>query len=64
MTPGWPGDPASVAEAHANPDAFAGTSVGDIAAYQQAIIEKLDRVPAISVTRSVDCSPRCSPVAD
>lgn len=47
VTPGWPDDPQSIEEARANPDAFAGKSVGDVAAYQQAIIEKLDRKPAI-----------------
>jgi pimeloyl-ACP methyl ester carboxylesterase len=33
--------------AHAHPEAFAGKSVGDIATYQQAIVEKLDKKPAI-----------------
>jgi non-heme chloroperoxidase len=47
VTPGWPGDPASVADAHEHPEVFAGKGVGDVAAYQQSIIEKLDRKPAI-----------------
>ena len=47
VTPGWPDDPASVEAAHADPSVFAGKSVGDVAAYQQMIIEKLDRRPAI-----------------
>ena len=47
VTPGWPDDPATVEEARANPDVFANKSVGDVAAYQQAIVEKLDRKPAI-----------------
>jgi pimeloyl-ACP methyl ester carboxylesterase len=47
VTPGWPDDPASVEEAHAHPEVFAGKSVGDVAAYQQMIIERLDRKPAI-----------------
>lgn len=47
VTPGWPDDPETVQEAHANPDVFAGKSVGDVAAYQQAIIDKLDRKPAL-----------------
>lgn len=47
VTPGWPGDPASVADAHEHPEAFAGKGVGDVAAYQQSIIDKLDKKPAI-----------------
>jgi non-heme chloroperoxidase len=47
VTPGWPDDPTSIAEAHEHPEVFAGKSVGDIAAYQQSIIEKLDKKPAI-----------------
>ncbi|NMO89356.1 alpha/beta hydrolase [Actinomycetospora sp. TBRC 11914] len=47
VTPGWPDDPGSVEEAHANPEVFAGKSVGDVAAYQQMIIERLDRKPAL-----------------
>lgn len=47
VTPGWPDDPGSVADARSRPDVFAGKSVGDVAAYQQAIIEKLDQKPAI-----------------
>ena len=47
VTPGWPDDPLSVEEAHAHPEVFAGKSVGDVAAYQQMIIERLDRKPAL-----------------
>jgi len=47
VTPGWPDDPTSVETAHEHPESFAGKSVGDVAAYQQAIIEKLDRKPAL-----------------
>jgi non-heme chloroperoxidase len=47
VTPGWPGDPTSVADAHEHPEVFAGKSVGDIAAYQQSIVEKLNHRPAI-----------------
>jgi non-heme chloroperoxidase len=47
VTPGWPDDPPTVEEARANPEVFANKSVGDIAAYQQLIVEKLDRKPAI-----------------
>lgn len=47
VTPGWPDDPTSIDEAREHPETFAGKSVGDIAAYQQAIIERLDRKPVI-----------------
>jgi non-heme chloroperoxidase len=47
VTPGWPDDPLSVEEAHAHPQVFAGKSVGDVAAYQEMIIERLDRKPAL-----------------
>jgi pimeloyl-ACP methyl ester carboxylesterase len=47
VTPGWPDDPETVEQAHAEPEVFAGKSVGDVAAYQQVIIEKLDRAPAL-----------------
>jgi non-heme chloroperoxidase len=47
VTPGWPDDPPSVEEAREHPEVFAGKGIGDIAAYQQQIVEKLDRKPAI-----------------
>jgi len=47
VTPGWPNDPPTVEAARADPDVFAGKSVGDVAAYQQMVIEKLDKKPAI-----------------
>jgi non-heme chloroperoxidase len=47
VTPGWPDDPSSVAEAKQHPEVFARKSIGDIANYEQAIIERLDRKPVI-----------------
>jgi non-heme chloroperoxidase len=47
VTPGWPDDPTSVEDARTRPEVFADKSVGDVAAYQQTIIEKLARKPAI-----------------
>jgi non-heme chloroperoxidase len=47
VTPGWPDDPETVEQARENPDVFANKSVGDVAAYQQQIIEKLDKKPAV-----------------
>jgi non-heme chloroperoxidase len=47
VTPGWPDDPATVAEAKAHPEVFARKGIGDIADYQEAIIRKLDRKPVV-----------------
>jgi pimeloyl-ACP methyl ester carboxylesterase len=47
LTPGWPDDADTVEEAKAHPEVFAGKSVGDVADYIEAILEKLDRKPAV-----------------
>jgi pimeloyl-ACP methyl ester carboxylesterase len=47
LTPGWPDDPDTVEEAKAHPEMFAGKSVGDVADYIEALLEKLDRKPAV-----------------
>jgi non-heme chloroperoxidase len=47
LTPGWPGDPETVAEAKANPEVFAGKGIGEIADYQEGIIRRLDRRPVV-----------------
>jgi pimeloyl-ACP methyl ester carboxylesterase len=47
VAPSWPDDPPTVELAREDPSVFAGKSIGDIAAYQQQIIEKLDTKPAI-----------------
>ncbi|MET1072657.1 MAG: alpha/beta hydrolase [Umezawaea sp.] len=47
VAPGWPDDPATVEEANANPEVFAGKSVGQVADHYTAIIGKLDRKPAV-----------------
>ena len=47
VTAGWPDDPETVDEAKAHPEVFANKSVGDIADYIEAIIERLDAKPAI-----------------
>jgi non-heme chloroperoxidase len=47
VTPGWPDDPATVAEARAHPEVFAGKGIGEIADYEAAIIRRLDRKPVI-----------------
>src|SRR4051812_2088208 len=47
LSPGWPDDPETVAEAKANPDAFAGKSIGEVADHLESVIRQLDRRPAI-----------------
>jgi pimeloyl-ACP methyl ester carboxylesterase len=47
LTPGWPDDPDTVAEAKANPGTFARKSVGQVADHCDAIIRRLNRKPAI-----------------
>jgi non-heme chloroperoxidase len=47
VSPGWPDDPDTVAEAKAEPEVFAHKSVGHIADYQEQVIRQLDKKPAI-----------------
>ncbi|WP_188196096.1 alpha/beta hydrolase [Nonomuraea sp. SYSU D8015] len=47
VTPGWPDDPETVAEANANPEVFAHKTVGQVADYFAGLIDKLERKPAI-----------------
>ena len=47
VTPGWPDDPETVEEANANPEVFAHKTVGQVADHYSAVIEKLDKKPAI-----------------
>ena len=47
LMPDWPGDPATVAEANAHPDAFANQTVGQVADHFSAIIAQLERKPAV-----------------
>jgi len=47
VTPGWPDDPQTVADAKAHPEGFAGKGIGQIADYQEEIIRRLTRKPAI-----------------
>ncbi|MEV7076312.1 alpha/beta hydrolase [Streptomyces sp. NPDC091972] len=44
---GWPDDPETVEEAHANPEVFARKSVGQVADHFCDLIGKLDRKPAV-----------------
>ena len=47
LTPGWPDDPKTVAEAREHPEVFAGKGITEIADYEEAIIRRLDRKPVI-----------------
>src|SRR6266536_6269251 len=47
LTPGWPDDPETVAEAREHPEVIAGKGIGEIADYEEAIIRRLDRKPMI-----------------
>ena len=47
LTPGWPDDPETVAEASAHPEVFAHKSVGQVADHYDEIIRKLNKKPAV-----------------
>ena len=47
LTPGWPDDPETVAEANANPAVFAHKSIGEIADYSASAIAGLARKPIL-----------------
>jgi pimeloyl-ACP methyl ester carboxylesterase len=47
LTPGWPDDPETVAEANADPEVFARKGIGQIADHVDAVVRKLDKKPAI-----------------
>ena len=47
VAPGWPDDPASVKEAHANPDVFAHKKVQQVTDHYLNAISELDRKPVV-----------------
>src|ERR1044071_9312735 len=47
VTPGWPDDPDTVAEAREHPEVFAGKGITEIADYEERIIRRLERRPVI-----------------
>ncbi|MER5911200.1 alpha/beta hydrolase [Streptomyces sp. NPDC001982] len=47
LTPGWPDDPDSVAEANARPEVFAGKSVGQVADHFADLVGRLERKPVV-----------------
>src|SRR5690349_21551503 len=47
LTPGWPDDPETVAEANANPGVFAHKTVGQVADHLEAILRGLRQKPVV-----------------
>jgi non-heme chloroperoxidase len=47
LTPGWPDDPATVAEAKAHPEVFAHKTVGQVADHYAEVIGQLKKKPAV-----------------
>jgi pimeloyl-ACP methyl ester carboxylesterase len=47
LTPDWPGDPETVAEARANPDVLAKTTLRQVADHTAEVIGALDKKPAV-----------------
>src|SRR3989442_1305627 len=47
VSPGWPDDPETVEEAKAHPEVFAHKSIGQVADYQEAVIRRLQKKPAV-----------------
>src|SRR2546423_7152478 len=47
VSPGWPDDPATVAEAKARPEVFAGKTVGQVADHFSNVIRTLNKKPAV-----------------
>jgi pimeloyl-ACP methyl ester carboxylesterase len=47
LTPGWPDDPETTAQAEENPEVFAHKSIGQVAGHFAAIADSLARKPAI-----------------
>jgi pimeloyl-ACP methyl ester carboxylesterase len=47
LTPGWPDDPETVAEAKEHPDSFAGKGIGEVADHFEQVIRRLERKPVV-----------------
>ena len=47
LTPGWPDDPDTTADAKAHPEVFAGKSIGQIADHVGGVLSGLDKRPAV-----------------
>ncbi|HZA58901.1 MAG TPA: alpha/beta hydrolase [Solirubrobacterales bacterium] len=47
LTPDWPGDPETVEQARANPEAFAGQKLGQVADHTTEVIAALEKKPVV-----------------
>ena len=47
LTPGWPDDPETVAEANANPGVMANKTVGQVAEHVAGVVRGLTKQPAV-----------------
>ena len=47
LTPGWPDDPQTVAEAKEHPEVFARKTIREVADHVEAVLDGLDRKPAV-----------------
>src|SRR4051794_40846648 len=47
LSPGWPDDPGTVEQANTHPEVMAHKTVGQVADHYAAVIERLDRRPAV-----------------
>jgi non-heme chloroperoxidase len=47
LAPGWPDDPATVDEAVAHPEAFAGKTISQVADHFEQVIRRLDKQPVV-----------------
>src|SRR3954462_15762112 len=47
LSPSWPDDPETAAEANAHPEVFAHKTVGQVADHVEAVIERLAKKPAV-----------------
>ena len=47
LTPGWPDDPATVAEAKAHPEVLADKSIGEVADHFEEVIKRLTKKPIV-----------------
>ena len=47
LTPGWPDDPETVAEANAHPEVFAHKTVGQVADHYADVIGQLEKKPVV-----------------
>jgi pimeloyl-ACP methyl ester carboxylesterase len=47
LTPGWPGEPPTVAEANAHPERLAGRTLGEVVDHLAAVLGRLERMPVV-----------------